>query len=95
VTFVGAYLDDASQRGLLRGIVRQTGVRPVMETPLGVEACRRVTATGEQVFILINHTRTEQKLALPWQAQEHLRSKAVEKELSLEPYGVAVITAAS
>jgi beta-galactosidase len=95
VTFVGAYLDDASQRGLLRGVVHQAGVQPVLETPLGVEACRRVTATGEQVFILINHTRTEQKLALPWQAQEHLRGKAVEKELSLEPYGVAVITATS
>ncbi|MBN2146247.1 MAG: beta-galactosidase [Anaerolineales bacterium] len=92
VTFVGAYLDDANQQSLLQQIATEAGVRPVLEIPAGVEACRRVDEKGGEIFILINHTRTEQWIQLPWRAQEHLQGRAIGNEFGLAPYGIAVVT---
>ncbi|MBM4464494.1 MAG: beta-galactosidase [Chloroflexi bacterium] len=92
VVFVGAYLDEVSQQSLLDRITSAAGVQPVMETPVGVEARRRVTAAGEEVFIAINHERAEQLMRLPWPAREHLSGQSVGEELRLAPYGVAVLT---
>jgi beta-galactosidase len=93
VYFVGAYLDESSQQALLDHIARLAGVEPVMETPAGVEACKRVGTQGE-VFIIINHERTEKRVALPWPGREHLSGREG-GELMLRPYGVAVVTRSS
>lgn len=93
VTFVGAYLDEASQQNLIDDILKSAGVQPVLDCPEGVEARRRLGAGGDDVFILINHERTEKHIPLPWPAHEHLR-KIEARELLLEPYGVAVFTRA-
>jgi len=92
VYFVGAYLDEESQRVLMDRIVASAGVQPVLETPAGVAAGRRVSADGREVFIIVNHTQDEQRVQLPWPARERLEGRPVEGELSLEPYGVAVLT---
>jgi beta-galactosidase len=91
VTYVGAYLDDAAQQKLLDDIVQAADVQTLMQLPAGVEACQRVGADGRQIFILINHERTEKQVILPWQAHEHLHGHAT-LEFQLEPYGIAVIT---
>lgn len=93
VTFIGAYLDEVSQKSLLQQITQEAGVKSVMETPDGVEACRRVNAVGKEIFILINYNRLEQSVRLPWSAHEHLQHRAVGNEFTLAPYDVAVITA--
>jgi beta-galactosidase len=90
--FVGAYLDEDSQQLLVEHIVAAAGVQPVMKTPVGVEARQRVNAAGQEVFILINHERAEQLVLLPWPAREHLSGQAVQEELKLAPYGVAILT---
>ena len=92
VYFVGAYLDEAAQQELVDHIVKMAVVKPLLETPTGVEARKRVNAEGEEVFIVINHERTEQVVRLPWPACEHLSGQAVVDELRLAPYGVAVLT---
>jgi len=92
VYFVGAYLDEASQQSLLQRIVTTAGVQPVMETPSGVEAGKRVDARGQEVLIVINHEQTEKLVRLSWPAREHLSGRSVTDELMLEPYGVAVLT---
>ncbi len=92
VYFVGAYLDEAAQQALVDHIVEMDSVRPVMETPTGVEARKRVSADGEEIFIVINHERAEQIVRLPWPAREHLSGQSLADELALEPYGVAVLT---
>jgi len=91
VTYVGAWLDEASQQKLMDDIVKSAGVESVMECPLGVEARKRVNARGDEIFIVINHERTEKKITLPWPAHEHLTESDARK-LKLEPYGVAVLT---
>jgi beta-galactosidase len=92
VTFVGAYLDEAAQQALLDQIVTQAGIQPVLETPKGVEARKRVGAQRQEVWIVINHEREEKQVHLAWPAQEHLSGDAVNGDLSLGPYGVAVLT---
>jgi beta-galactosidase len=89
---VGAYLDEAAQQALLDHIVTIAGVRPVLETPAGVEARKRVDAQGKEILIVINHERTVKQVRLPWAAQEHLSGQAKASELQLAPYGVAVLT---
>lgn len=96
VTFVGAYLDNVSQKSLLQQITCEAAIQPVMWTPPGVEACRRVnTNNGEEVIILINYNRSKQLVELPWSAHEHLKNRAIGTELSLAPYGVAIVTPAA
>ena len=92
VTFIGAYLDDDSQQKLLDQIVGAAGVQPDFEAPAGVEARRRIGRDGEAIFILINHTRQYQRVALPWPAREHLHGQAVEGEITLGAYEVGVVT---
>jgi beta-galactosidase len=94
VTFVGAYLDDESQAALLQRITMQSGVQPVLETPEGVEACRRVGEDGQEMLILINYTRSEQRVALPWPAREHLRGGEIKGVVELESVDVAVVSRA-
>jgi len=92
VTFIGAYLDDVNQKSLLQQITRETAIQPVLKTPAGVEACRRVNSKLGDIIILINYNRSRQRIQLPWPAREHLQGLAVGDELTLEPYGVAVVT---
>jgi len=92
VYFVGAYLDEDAQQALIDRIARMAIVKPVMETPVGVEACVRVNPEGAKVFIVVNHGREEQVVRLPWPANEHLRGQMVADTLKLAPYGVAILT---
>ena len=92
VTFIGAYLDEISQKSLLQRITREASIQPVMQTPAGVEACRRIDAAGGEIVILINFNRTEQHIYLPWPAYEHLKNEAFGNELTLAPYDVVVLT---
>ncbi len=91
VYFIGAYLDEDSQQLLLDRIAKAAGIRPVMETPVGVEVRKRINAKGEEIFIVINHKREERQVRLPWPGREHLTGQRVSK-LKLGAYGVAVIT---
>jgi beta-galactosidase len=91
VYFIGAYLDEASQEVLIDQITRAAGIQPAMQTPAGVEARKRTNASGEEIYIVINHARKTQPVSLPWSAREHLTGRTV-NDLELEPYGVAVIT---
>jgi beta-galactosidase len=92
VYFVGAYLDEDAQQALIDRIVRMAIVKPVMETPTGVEACARVNPEGVKVFIVVNHGREEQLVRLPWPANEHLSGQLAVDELTLAPYEVALVT---
>ncbi len=92
VTFIGAYLDDVTQDSLLQTITQSAGIQPVMVTPPEVEACRRVDKNGREIIILINHGRSEQKIQLPWPANEHLQCEIDGDQLTLAPYGVALLT---
>lgn len=91
VYYVGAFLDEISQQTLLDNIAKRAGISQIMETPTGVEASQRVTSTGEELIILINHERSEKKVRLPRSVNEYLSDQSVSGYLELGPYGIAVI----
>jgi len=92
VTFIGACLDECSQQSLLERITVAAGVTPVLVTPSGVEAARRIGPNAREIFILINHAQEEKRVILPWPAREHLRNQLAGKEIILPPYEVALLT---
>jgi beta-galactosidase len=92
IHYVGAYLDQDAQQSFTDQISRLADVRPVLQTPAGVGAGLRVNPAGERVYIVVNHTRDEKPVSLPWSAHEHLRGQPLTGELRLPPYGVALLT---
>jgi beta-galactosidase len=92
VYYVGAYLDDGAQNKLLEHICKIMHIKPVMETPRGVEACQRVNPNGQDIYLLINHEVSPKKVSIPWEAHEHLSGSTGKGELTLAPYGVAILT---
>ena len=91
VTYVGAYLDEATQQQLIDSIATSARVQPVMECPAGVEARKRLDTDGREIFIVINHEKIEKQLSLPWLAHEHIHGLDT-RELRLAPYAIAVLT---
>jgi beta-galactosidase len=94
VYYVGAYLDDGAQNKLLEHICKIMQVKPIIETPSGVEACQRVTPNGQDIYLLINHEVSPKKVSIPWEAHEHLSGGTGKGELTLAPYGIAILTKA-
>ena len=90
VYYVGAALDEAAHEALTRQILAGIGETPV-ETPDGVQLCACLSADGQSVQIVINHTRAPQTLTvLP--GTDHLTGQSVDGSLTLPAYGVAVLT---
>jgi beta-galactosidase len=94
VFYVGAYLDEHANAELLNHICKIARVKPVLETRRGVEACQRITAEGQEVLLLINHESSPKQVAIPWEAIEHLSGNRGKGDLTLTPYGVAILTKA-
>ncbi|NLF01092.1 MAG: beta-galactosidase, partial [Anaerolineales bacterium] len=94
VYYVATYLDDEAQDKVVGRIAQNAILKPTWETPRGVEVCRRVTRDRKDVFVLINHTRADQVVSVPFEADEWLTKQALGKRFVLEPYGVAVVTKA-
>jgi beta-galactosidase len=92
VFYVGTYLDENAQAKLLEHICKIARIKPVLDTPRGVEACQRVTPEGQTVYILINHEVGSKKVNIPWEANEHLSGGTGKGELTLAPYGIAILT---
>jgi beta-galactosidase len=92
IYYVGAYLDGNAQAKMLDTICTNLNIKPIMDTPSGVEACQRITPDGDTVTILINHQNRPIEVDIPWTAHEHLRGGTGKGQLALAPYGVAVLT---
>jgi beta-galactosidase len=91
VYYVGAWLDDYSQKALVAHILEQA-IGQAIETPTGVEIRTRVRGDGQEIYFLINHERQEHTVRLPWTAHDHLGGQDLEGEFSLAPYSVCVLT---
>ena len=92
VYYVGAYLDEKSQRAFTDTVLTASDIRSQMDAPRGVEICQRVKPDGTRIYIVINHRNEPQKITLPWKAREHLGDTDVQGEMELTAYGVAILT---
>ena len=94
ITYVAAWLDDDLMRAAAQWMLRASGVEPAFgPVPDGVEVCRR-TAPGKRIFIVVNHTREVQHVALPQRMTPLLVGSAPVDALDLPPRGVEVLSAA-
>ncbi|HLO17078.1 MAG TPA: Beta-galactosidase C-terminal domain, partial [Anaerolineales bacterium] len=94
VYYVGTWLDEASQQKLIDHILTTAGIQSI-KTPVGVEVRTRTSPAGTEIYFVINHTRTEQSINLPWPAHEHLTEQDVSEKIQLPPYEVAILTKAA
>jgi beta-galactosidase len=91
ITYVGAWLDDATMTRLAKEWVAKSGT-PSVAVPEGVELCRRVGARGD-VFICINHTPGAKTVDLALPLRDLIGGQICDGQVSLTGYGVAVLVA--
>jgi len=88
---VGAYLDEAAQQAFVDHVLKVANLR-FLKSPQGVEIRTRLDIKGAEILFIINHTATEQTIALPWPAQDHLSGESLQGNVKLEGYAVVVLT---
>ena len=92
ISYVGAWLPDDAMTALAKWMVETSGVKSAFtNVPMGVEVSRRVGKGGD-VFIVINHTKEPQKIALPYAMRDQLHGTAAANEIELSGRDVAVLT---
>jgi beta-galactosidase len=91
VYYVGAYLEESAQQALLARMLKTAAVTTITSSP-GIEISHRLLSGGEKVYIVINHTATENTLHMPWPVFDHLTKVEFSEEFKLAPYGVAVLS---
>jgi beta-galactosidase len=91
VYYIGAYLDDNSQQILIDRFLKNVNIEP-LTTPRNVEVRTRVNQENKEIYFIINHANNPATLWLPWLAKNHLTDSLIEDELTLDPYGVAIVT---
>jgi len=92
ITYVGAWLDDATMKRLAKQWIAESGTSSVA-VPEGVEFCRRVGPRGD-VFICINHTRHPKTVELAVPVRDLLGGQTYSGQVTLAEYGVAVLVTA-
>ncbi len=91
VTYVGTWFDEKVMGSLGRWLVEVSGVQPAFgPVPDGVEVCRRV-GEGREVLIIINHSQSEQSVALPRPMKDVLTEVPLAQSLDIPPLGVLVL----
>ena len=90
ITYVGAWLDDATMKRLAKQWIAESGMASVA-VPEGIELCRRVGPRGD-VFICINHTRDPKTVSsrFPFVI---FSGQTCDGQVTLAQYGVAVLVA--
>ena len=92
--YVGTIGDGALHDLIVGWLVDTTEVSASASTPDGVEAVSR-WKDGRQLLFLMNHTTRAQTIETPGPATELISGEPVARQLTLEPYGVAVLRQAA
>ena len=93
ITYIGAWLDEGLMRAAAQWMIGLAGLQPALgPVPEGVEVSRRVGASKE-VFVLVNHTKSPQRVTLPRPMAPVLRGGAAISAVDLPARGVEVLRA--
>ncbi|HUO30399.1 MAG TPA: beta-galactosidase [Bryobacteraceae bacterium] len=91
ITYIGAWLDDGLMRAATEWMIRLSNLKPAFgPVPDGVEVMRR-TGAGREVFILVNHTKAPQTVALPRSMRRVLHNGEAANSVELPARGVEVL----
>jgi beta-galactosidase len=90
--YLATQSSDELVRKLLQDLCRQAHVTPVLETPEGIEATKRVRPDGRAIYFLLNYTQQPQKVALPQGTFTSLLDDAeVHNNITVKPMDVMVL----
>lgn len=90
ITYLGCDLDAALMKRFVASLLDEADVHPIVTgLPEGVELTQRTAPDGEQLWFVLNHTSTSQKVSLP-HAGEDLLTGEHSASLQLKPHGIAV-----
>ncbi|HWZ53008.1 MAG TPA: beta-galactosidase [Granulicella sp.] len=93
ITYIGAWLDDASQQKAAEWMTSMSGVTPKLgKVPEGVDVYPRESA-DRKVFILVNFSKSPETVTLPTAMQDVLQGAST-TSVTLPVYGVAVLSTA-
>jgi beta-galactosidase len=92
ITYIGAWLDDATMQSAAKWMAEVSGVKPVLPSvPDGVDVYPRYGGRGT-VFILVNFSKADQTVPLPI-AMTDVLAGGTKQSVNLPVYGVAVLQA--
>jgi beta-galactosidase len=90
--YVGTRPVQEALNTLMREMCEEAGVVPLVQAPYGVEASIRTQGEAQYLFI-INHTEQPAEVALQGKkGQDALSGANVSDTITLEPYGVRIVT---
>ena len=91
VTYSGAWLDDAALARVLAWSAAGAGAAPLLANlPAGVEVSAREAGT-RRLHIVINWAQEARSVTLPTPTTDLIGGKVPVSQLTLAPYGVAVL----
>jgi beta-galactosidase len=90
VIYVGTFLSEANAAAIMDLVLEQAPIAPLADCVGGVEVTRRHAAGRKLTFVLNHHTSRQTIRRLP-AGTELISAAPCTGELTLEPYGVAVI----
>ena len=88
--YVGTFLSEANIDAILDLAMGYTDIHPLARTAKGVEVTRRY-GPGCRLLFLVNHTRQHQSVEDLPEGMDLLSEKACPGQLTLPPFGVAII----
>jgi beta-galactosidase len=86
--YAATRLDEAGTARVVDALLTEAGVAPVAEAPAGVEVVRR-HGEDEGFLFVVNHTGEE--VAVAAHGRELIGATAVDGEVRVPAYGVAVV----
>jgi beta-galactosidase len=92
ITYIAGWFDDGLMGAAAKWMLSTSGISPALGiVPEGVEVCRR-TGAGKEVFVIVNHTKSPQRVALP-RSMQLVLGGGNSSEVTLPPRGVEVLRA--
>lgn len=89
--YLGTDLEMDHLKEVLGTLCREAGVKPVLETPAGIEAVIRTNGEKSWLFVL-NHNEEEVNVALPDKGYTNISTgEACDKEITMAPFGAVAL----
>jgi len=91
--YVGSRLEPPAIGRVLSILAAAAGIRPAVEAPVGVEVAMRHYGPTDTTFVL-NHTSKPQTVTLEKSYKELVAGFRLSGAITVEPYGVRVLSSA-
>lgn len=97
VYYTGAFMEDAFYADFLLSLAEKLGVSPVLDTtlPHGVVTAARTAKDGTVYYFVMNWTREQKAVSLPFALKDPETGKIWQNKLSLAPYGAKILLKAA